>query len=236
MEPSLFKNRPVRRGRIALMVLGSLAIHGALIGVGYAMWQPISHVEEVPTTDVDLAPQLGDPEVRELVVPMDAPTPPPDMPTPPPDQTPPPDDTPPPTEEPDMDMDKPTPPPKPKTAVKYAATPAPAGAKRGPVAQAGVVGGNPNGTKATGIPGGRNVGVGWSTPKPPYPAAARASHITGITTVSYTTDGSGSVSSVTISKSAGNAILDHFTQVYVKDNFKGPPNSSHTFTFEYRLQ
>ena len=218
------------------MVIGSLAIHGALVGVGYAVWQPIDRPVEVPTTEVDLAPQLGDPEVRELVVPMDAPTPPPDQPTPPPDQTPPPDDTPPPTEEPDMDApDTPTPPPK-KAAVKYAATPAPSGAKRGPVAQTGVVGGNPNGTKATGVPGGKNVGVGWSSPHPPYPAAARASHITGTTTVSYTTDASGHVSSVNITQSAGNAILDHYTQMYVKENWKGPPNSSHSTTFEYRLQ
>ncbi len=236
MDSSLFKIRRLSRGQIALMVLGSLVVHGALVGMGAVLWQPISKPIELPTTEVDLAPQLGDPEVRELVVPFDAPTPPPDMPTPPPDMTPPPEDTPPPTEEPDMDEpDKPKPSPKP--AVKYAATPAPAGAKRGPVAISGVVGGNPNGTKATGIPGGTKVGaVGWKTPHPPYPAAARASHITGTTTVSYNTDASGNVTSVSITQSAGNAVLDHFTQVYVKDNWKGPPNSSHSTTFEYRLQ
>ena len=76
----------------------------------------------------------------------------------------------------------------------------------------------------------------WRTPHPPYPAAARASHITGTTTVNYSTDASGNVSSVSISQSAGNSILDHFTEVYVKDNWKGPPNSSHSTTFEYRLQ
>ena len=221
------------------MVLGSIAIHGALVGVGYAMWQPISHVEEVPTTDVYTAPVLGDPEVRELVVPMDAPTPPPDQPTPPPDATPPPDDTPPPTEVPDMDDDKPTPPPKPKTAARPAATPPPAGAKRGPVAVAGQVGGNPNGTKAVGNPGASKVGPqnqGWRIPKPGYPAAARASHITGSTTVHVTTDASGNISAVTITQRAGNAILDHYTEEYVKSNWHGPPNSSRDTSFVYQLQ
>jgi TonB family protein len=133
-------------------------------------------------------------------------------------------------------MDAPTPPPKPKTTVKYAPTPAPVGAKRGPVAVTGVVGGNPNGTKPTGVPGSLKGGGTWSMPHPPYPAAARASHVTGTTTVSISTDATGKVSNVTITASAGNAILDHFTQVYVKDNWKGPPNSTHTTTFEYRLQ
>ena len=80
------------------------------------------------------------------------------------------------------------------------------------------------------------AGGSWRTPHPPYPAAARASHITGTTTVSVSTDAAGNVSSVTITQSAGNAILDHFTQLYVKDNWKGPPNSSQSTTFEYRLQ
>ena len=137
-----------------------------------------------------------------------------------------------------MDMEKPTPPPKPKAAVKYAATPAPAGAKRGPVAQSGVVGGNQNGTKATGIPGGKNVGVGWSKPHPgpgSYPPAARASHIQGTVSVRAVTDASGNMT-VTITKSVGNAILDHYAQSYVKSNWHGPPNSSADADFEFKLQ
>ncbi len=207
-QPSLFRRRPIRRGWLVLMLMGSLLVHGALVGLGHYFWQPISQPLEIPTTDVDLAPQLGDPDVRELVVPMDAPTPPPDM---------------------------PTPPPKPKTEVKkYAFTPAPANAKRGPVAVAGVVGGNPNGTKATGVPGGAKVG--WFIPKPPYPAQARAAHIQGDTTVSITTDGSGRVASVEVTKSAGNAILDFNTKSYVRDNWKGPPNSTKSTTFSYVMQ
>ena len=102
-----------------------------------------------------------------------------------------------------------------------------------------MVGGNPNGTKATGNPGGLKVGPqnqGWRTPHPGYPVAARASHITGTTTVHYTTDASGNVSSVNITQRAGNAILDHYTEEWVKSNWHGPPNSSNSTTFEYRLQ
>ena len=234
--PSLFRNRPIRRWQLALMVFGSLVVHGSLVGIGYAVWQPISKPLEIPVTEVDI--QAGDPDVRELIVPMDAPTPPPDMPTPPPDMTPPPDDTPPPTEEPDMEEpDKPTPSPKPKTEVKrYAATPAPPGAKRGEHPQAGVVGGNPNGTKATGIPGGGGSATkGWTTPTPIYPAAARASHIQGSTTVEVTTDASGNIASVTVIKSAGSPILDFNTKSYVKNNWKGPPSSTRTREFSYVL-
>ncbi len=228
--------RPPRRGRFVLMFIGSLLVHSAVIGVGAIFTRDVSWDVKEPPVELDLADKLGDPDVRELVV---ADTPPPeDQPTPPPEDTPPPDDTPPPTEDPDMADPEQTPPPetpKPKTAPpKRSSTPAPANAKHGPVAVEGVVGGNPNGTKATGTPGGAKIStVGWKTPHPPYPMQARMSHITGSTSVKFTTDASGSVSSVVIVKSAGSAILDNSTQSFVKMNWKGPPNSTHQTEFVY---
>ena len=136
-------------------------------------------------------------------------------------------------------MNAPTPPPKKvnKPVAKPAGTPAPANAKHGPVAVEGVVGGNPNGTKATGTPGGLKVGpAGWKTPKPPYPYQARAAHLTGVSTVRITSDASGHISSVVIVKSAGSGLLDSNTQSFIKANWVGPANATYTKEVEYRLQ
>ncbi len=238
MPESLFMRRPPRRGRFVLVFILALGIHAAVVGLGAIFERDTSWDVPPPPVELDLADKLGDPEVRELVV---ADTPPEDQPTPPPEDTPPPDDTPPPTDDPDMADPEQTPPPDtPKPAVKpkpKTGTPPPANAKRGPVAQEGVVGGNLTGTKTTGTPGGLKVSsVGWKTPKPPYPAQARMSHVTGVTRVRFTTDASGGVSSVVIVKSAGSAVLDSSTQGFVKMNWKGPPNSTKEQEFEYRLQ
>lgn len=234
MPDSLFMRRPPRRGRLVLAFLASLAFYGSIYVAGAIFERDNSWDVKEPPVELDLADKLGDPDVRELIV---ADTPPPeDQPTPPPEETPPPDDTPPPQEDPDMADPEQTPPPPstPKPAVKPRSTPAPANAKHGPVAQEGVVGGNPNGTKTTGTPG-TKVGGNWSTPHPGYPQQARMSHVTGTTTVHVTTDASGGISSVVITKSAGSAILDSSTQGYVRANWHGPPNASKDVSFEYRL-
>ena len=236
MPESLFMRRPPRRGRFVLMFIGSILVHSAVVGVGAIFTRDVSWDVKEPPVELDLADKLGDPDVRELVV---ADTPPPeDQPTPPPEDTPPPDDTPPPTEDPDMADPEQTPPPetpKPKTAPpKPRTAPAPPNAKHGPVAVEGVVGGNPNGTKATGTPGGPKVGGGtWVLPNPRYPAQALASHIRGDTTVRVTTNASGAISSCVVVKSAGSAILDNNSQQYAQMNGKGPPNSTYTRTFSY---
>ena len=239
MPESLFMRRPPRRGRFVLVLIGSLAFHSCFVLIGQIFSRDNSWDVKEPPVELDLADKLGEPDVRELIV---ADTPPPeDQPTPPPEDTPPPDDTPPPTDDPDMADPEQTPPPdtpKPKTAPPKpkTGTPAPANAKHGPVAQEGVVGGNPTGTKTTGKPGGLKVSnVGWRNPTPPYPAQARMAHLQGSSSVHFTTDASGSVSSVVIVKSAGSAILDSNTQNYVKMNWKGPPNASKTVEFVYQM-
>lgn len=235
---SLFKQRPKRRAQLILMVAGSLVFHGALVGVA-AIWpQEQSYDLKPPEIEMDLAEQLGDPEVRELVVAENAPTPEPDQPTPPPEDTPAPEDTPPPdNQEINVDDTPPPPKPSPKPAVKKTGTPAPANAKRGPVGIEGVVGGNPGGTKATGTPGGLKVGaVGMRTPKPPYPYQARAARLTGTCIVRVTTDASGSVSSVVVTKSSGSGILDSSATGFIKGNWKASPNSTFSKPIDYVLK
>ena len=229
--------RPPRRGRFVLMIVGSLLVHSAIVGVGKIFERDTSWDIKEPPVELELADKLGDPDVRELVV---ADTPPPeDQPTPPPEDTPPPDETPPPQEDPDMADPEATPPPEtPKPSVKPAvkrATPPPANAKRGPIAVEGVVGGNPNGTKATGTPGAKVAGT-WKTPKPIYPQQARMAHLKGSGAVRVTTDASGNISSASISQSAGSPILDNAIQSYARSNWKGPPNSTQTFPFTFSLQ
>ncbi len=234
MPESLFMRRPPRRGRFVLMVVGSVLFHYAIVGVGAIFTRDTSWDIPTPPVELELADKLGDPDVRELIV---ADTPPPeDQPTPPPDETPPPDDTPPPQVDPDMVDPEQTPPPEtPKPSVKpyvKRSTPPPANAKRGPIAQEGVVGGNPNGTKTTGTPGAKVVGH-WTTPKPPYPQQARMAKLQGSGSLRISTDASGNVSSVSIGQSAGSPILDNAIQSYARNNWKGPPNASTTVPFTF---
>ena len=224
---SLFANRPLRKRRLIIMVLVSLLLHGSLVGLA-AIW-PSQKSWNIPpvVTEIDTNPVLGE-TVQELIAPKEEPVPTPDsQPTPPPEDTPPPDDTPPPSDDPDMS----TPPPAKKDKPRSAHTPYPANVKRGDHPQEGVVGGVPHAEKKTGTPGG-----GWILPKPPYPAQARLSHITGSGAVSITTDGSGQVVSVTIAQSVGSGLLDANTKSFARANWKGPPNSSTTVPITYRLQ
>lgn len=236
MPDSLFANRPLRRGRLAMMMAGSLVFHGALVGLA-AIWPvPSSYKLPDPVTEIGLDDHLGE-EVQKLVVAEDAPTPPPEStpePTPPPEE----EETPPPTEEPDMAEPEatPTPPPKPK-APRAAATPPPANAKRGAVPQPGQVNGNvDSSTRLSGTPGGAKIGQGWKTPRPNYPYQARASRVQGSGSVRVSTNAAGSVISVTIAQSVGSGILDANTIAFAKSNWKGPPNATTTVPITYQLR
>lgn len=231
METQYTLYRKSAKIRIAIAVVLSFLVHVSFVGAA-KLW-PVKPKPPVVQDEEDT--KIGDPDVAELVVPYDQPeeTPPPDEPTPPPDETPEPEETPPPVE--DMTFAEPTPEatpekPKPKPAAPKFTGPIPPNVKRGPVYVPGVVGGNPNGTKPTGTPG-----AGWKTPKPPYPAQAKAMRAQGETSVTFTTDSGGNVTNVTISKSAG-AILDNFTRSYVRSNWKGPPNATKTTSFVYQLR
>ncbi len=230
---SLFSHRPFRKRRLFISAVAAILLECSLVGVA-AIW-PYYKSWKIPeqVTNIDTGPVLGE-TVQELIAPKEEPVPTPDQqPTPPPEDTPPPDDTPPPTDDPDME---PPPPPKkekPKPAVKAV----PPGAKRGDHPQEGVVGGVPHAPKTTGTPGAAHLGaVGWHKPDPPYPAQARASHITGSGTVSCSTNASGEVTSAVIVSSSGSAILDHNMTSFARMNWTGPPNSTQVIPFTYRLQ
>lgn len=236
MPDSLFAHRPLRRGRFAVMLAGSLLFHCALVGVA-AIWPARrSYQLPDPVTEIGLDDKLGE-EVQKLVVAEDAPTPPPEStpePTPPPEEA----ETPPPTEDPDMTEPEatPTPAPKPK-APRAAATPPPANAKRGRDAQPGQVDGNvDHSSKLTGTPGGAKIGLGWKTPRPQYPYQARASRVQGSGTVRISTNAAGNVISATIAQSVGSGVLDSNTIAFAKSNWHGPPNSTTTVQFTYKLQ
>ena len=58
------------------MVVGSVIVHGAIVGAASLWPAPQSYEIPEPVVEMDLADKLGDPEVRELVVADTAPTPP----------------------------------------------------------------------------------------------------------------------------------------------------------------
>ncbi len=218
------------------MVVLSLVLHVSLVGLA-AIW-PTYRSWTLPeqVTTLDTGPVLGE-TVQELIAPKEEPVPTPDsQPTPPPEDTPPPDDTPPPSDDPDMTEPPPKKIDKPKPN-KPAGTPYPANVKRGDHPQAGVVGGVPHAEKTTGTPGAAHLGsAGWHKPDPPYPAQARMSHVVGSGSVRCATDASGQVISAVIVESAGSAILDHNMTSFARANWSGPPNSTATIPFTYRLQ
>ena len=237
MPESLFVRRPFRKSRLVVAVIGAVLLHGSLVAIAALHPFTKSWVIPDPVTDLDTGPVVGEP-VQELVLPKDEP-----VPTPEPQETPPPDtpppDTPPPTEDPDMDIATPhpdTPKPNPKP-FKPSGTPFPANAKHGDHPQMGVVGGVPHADKTTGTPGAAKLGISHvPLSKPPYPYQARAAHITGSGMARASFDGSGHCSSVTITQSAGSAILDSNTVSFGRANWVGTPNTSVMVPITYRLQ
>ena len=233
--------RKPKSGRLVLLFVLSIGAHVGLAIL--AIWAR-SHLGQVtkPVEEVDLGMDviLGE-EVQELIVaatPPAPPEPPPPEPPPPPPAPEPPPPPPEPMKEPDFVEPAPppkaTPAPKPKVVAK--AAPAPPGAKVGPTPQAGVVGGNVTQGKLTGTPGGQKVGPqGWKLPRPPYPPTALASRIQGSGSVQISTDGSGNVSSVVITRPI-HSILDANTRSFARSNWKGPPNQTRSVPVIYQIR
>jgi outer membrane biosynthesis protein TonB len=216
--------------RIILVGLLSIGLHLGLVALG-GYWASLP----IPITQLGEAEQLGE-EVQELILaenePPAEPEPTPESePTPEPEPEP----TPPPMDKPDFEEPV-SPTPTPAAAAHPRgpkATPAP-GAKTGPTARPGVVGGNVAQGKLTGTPGGARVGTGWRTPKPIYPLKARQLHIAGSGSVRVTTNASGRVVAVEITGSI-NPILDSNTRSFALGNWSGPPNQSTVVPITYRL-
>lgn len=130
--------------------------------------------------------------------------------------------------------EKSTPAPKPKVVAK--AQPAPPGVKTGPTPRPGVRNGNVTQGLVTGTPGGKKIGTeGWRTPRPPYPPAALVSRIQGTGAVRITTNASGNVSDVTITRPI-NPLLDANTRTFARANWKGPPNATRTVPVIYQIR
>lgn len=236
--------RKPKSGRLAVLFVLSIAAHVGLAMLAIWAGNHLGHVAK-PVEELDLGMDvtLGE-EVQELIVaatPPARPEPPPPEPPPPPPEPEPEPEPPEPMKEPDFPEPAPppkaTPAPKPKVVAKVApASPAPRGAKVGPTPRQGVLGGNVTEGKVEGTPGGSKVGTqGWKTPRPPYPAAALASRIQGSGAVQISTDGSGNVSSVVITRQI-NPVLDSNTRSFARSNWKGPPNQTRSVPVIYQIR
>jgi hypothetical protein len=67
---------------------------------------------------------------------------------------------------------------------------------------------------------------GWTTPKPPYPAAARLGHEQGRVFMFLTTDATGRIIKVTTAKVTTHPILDAFMARWIPDNWHGTPKTT----------
>ena len=234
-ESSLFRSLPVRSGRMTIIFTASVFAHTCLVGVGAVLWQSTEPPPKivVRTTTVTIEdPPLGKPEIPPGG-PVE-PAPPVSTVTPPPEVEPPVEAVMPPSIEP-MEMTEPTIPPKPRPAIaRTARANTLTSAVRASAAAPGAVS---NGLPGAGVPNGVSSGslLGWKTPRPPYPRSQLMSRVQGSTTVHFTTDASGNVTSASIVKSTGNAALDASTLSYVRANWRGPANASRTTEFVYQI-
>ena len=220
---------------MTMMVAGAVLIHFGIVRTG-AMWQPpaVGPARNFVTL-VDPAPP-SDPGVQILPVHNDAPIETPDSSTPTPSVPLPSDLSPPPVVPEMLEPSDATPPPaKPRhTTSRVTNAPATANLAHALTGNPGTSG-NSFGTTAGASGSGRAGDPAWKTPRPPYPQAALAYRFQGATTVRITTDAEGNVATVEIVRAAGNALLDHNTQTYVREFWKGPPNATRTTEFVYQI-
>ena len=223
---------------MTMMLSGAVLIHCSIVGVG-AMWQqPVTAPkDDVPYIDIDGPPPgPAGGEVQILPVPNNAPAGTPESSTPSP-ETPSTRDPTPPEIFPDMKFPaEATPPPRTKHTVSRTGNlSAAASLSQTSASASGAPAGNSRGPASS--PGNGGAGVrAWKMPKPPYPRTVMTTGPQGATTVRITTDANGNVATVEIVRSTGNALLDHHTQTYVREFWKGPPNASRTTEFIYEIR
>ena len=75
--------------------------------------------------------------------------------------------------------------------------------------------------------------TGWTTPRPPYPDAARKGKLSGSVRVRVSTDRSGHVKQVAVVQSSGHPELDDATVTFAKANWSGPKFSQAVYVQNY---
>ncbi len=227
---NLFARHKPRRGMVCLTMVGSLVLHGGLVGIA-SLWTPPQPEPRSVLVDWFAEPsQSGDP-LKPIDVPQSAPTESPDATVTPesidPVATPPPTSS-----EPDIALPAEPTPPKRGIAVSK-----PSASVSRPTS--GQTGSHDSATSASvGVPGNGNPsGVSaWVMPHPPFPHMIGRPAAVGQTTVRITTDAAGRVSNVVILKSTGTPALDNHPASYVRNNWHGLPNASRTTEFVYEVR
>ena len=224
MMESLFTRPAPKRGRVALMLAGSLVFHGGLVGIGALVVQlpPKPEMQWFPVPEDGPGPIfVPEPSVQPEVE---------SGPTATPDVIAPAIATPPSAFDDPVFAEPSSPTPQRKVAVK------PTNASRTVNTQPTSVTAAPGSGLSTGTKVGPTSGaVSWSMPHPPYPAN-RLLAGKGTTKVQITTDASGRISNVVVIQSTGNPVLDAHTVRYVRENWRGPANASRTTEFVYQLR
>ena len=207
-------------------VLGSVALHGSIIGVA-TLW-PMHPARPAPS----LPPLTGEaiPEILQLPESVPPASEPPAVAADPPMDAA--SDTPPEDDPALMELTPPRVPPKaPVGKTRSVHAPATTHGERPQAGNPGIA----NGAHDTGARSSGAAGQ-WKTPPPPYPYAMRASRVQGGGVVRITTDGSGRVVSASLVQSTGNALLDAGTVSYARMAWSGPANASTNVPITYELR
>ena len=240
MPTILFASVPTRPCRTLLMFLGSVVLHGLIIGVA-SFWPAYPAISKnYPPVDLlpamlDDRPQLDDLPASTPTTDEPALTPPPTIP-----DYPAVDDTP----LPALDPDPFTPPaPTPVPTIRRSSAPStPVHTNRAlpysnriqrDILALTAVAPSGSGT----VPGGTHPssGAGWKTPKPPYPYAMRAARLQGSGTLRITTNPHGQVVEATVIQSCGSPILDENMSRYACGFWSGPPSLTRLILYTYQL-
>lgn len=227
---SLFVHPTPKRWRVCVMLGVSLLLHGGIIGVA-GIWkqpEPPEHSVEVTWTDVETgsdnaqqpkqedSPQSATPAPPVVEIPMS---------------------TPPVAGEDPLIYEPAQTPPTRRLPVSKPLVPTHTTRTATTNVRSGSFNSTSVGTNGP-FGNGSAVSVGaWVTPHPPYPQSMLLKRSAAAsTTVHITTDASGQISSVIIVKSAGNPLLDSYTETYVRSHWRGPANASRNTEFVYQTR